>query len=731
MIGRRMIAGKVGRGGASTGVERRDFLKFSVAASGGLLIGFRFPGISLLASAQQATADVFMPNAFVRIGTDERVTVIVNHSEMGQGVYTSLPMLLAEELDADWTKVGFEPAPVDPKYNHPAFGMQMTGGSSSVWSGLEQFRQAGAAARAMLIAAAAQHWNVDATTCRTDSGAVLHGSNDKLTYGQLVGAAAKLTPPAHVQLKDPKTFKLIGKPIKRLDTPEKLNGKAVFGIDVKLPGMLTAVIARPPIFGAKLKSFDDSRARSMPGVRKVVEVPAGVAVIADSFWQAKTARDALRVNWDDGSMASFSTGPMMQDFRERAKSHGTSVRKDGDAAGALASAAKKIEAVYEVPYLSHLMMEPLNCVVDLRADSCEVWTGSQFQTVDRANAARVAGLPNEKVQLHTTFLGGGFGRRANPQSDFVVEAVHVAKAAGAPVKVIWTREDDMAGGWYRPAFLHAIEGGIDASGNAVSWRSRTVGQSIMKGTPFEAMMGGKPYDPSSVEGIDDLPYAIPNVTVESHQAEVGVPVQWLRSVGHSHTAFAVECFVDELAGLAQKDSYQFRRQLLLKQPRYLGVLDLAAQKAGWGKPLPPGMGRGIAVHFAFESYSAHVAEVSVTEGKIRVHRMVCAIDCGQYVNPGIIAAQTEGGAIFGASAALFQELTFDSGRLQQTNFHTFPVMRMNECPEIETYIVENNEKSGGIGEPGVPCAAPAIANAVFAATGKRIRRLPIRMTEAV
>jgi isoquinoline 1-oxidoreductase subunit beta len=736
MIGRREIGQTANDGNTfhselGSGVQRRNFLKFSVAASGGLLIGFRFPRISALASAQQATANEFMPNAFVRIGTDERVTVIVNHSEMGQGVYTSLPMLLAEELDADWTKVGFEPAPVDPKYNHPAFGMQMTGGSSSVWSGLEQFRQAGAAARAMLVAAAAQQWNVDAATCRTESGAVFHSSN-KLTYGKLVGAAAKLTPPAHVQLKDPKTFTLVGKPIKRLDTPEKLNGGAVFGIDVKLPGMLTAVIARPPIFGAKMKSFDDSRARSMPGVRKVVAVPAGVAVIADTFWQARMAREALRVDWDEGSMAAFSTAQMMQNFREQAKSQGTSVRKDGDADGALANATKKIEAVYEVPYLSHLMMEPLNCVVDLRADSCEVWTGSQFQTVDRANAAKVAGLPNEKVQLHTTFLGGGFGRRANPQSDFVVEAVHVAKAAGASVKVIWTREDDMAGGWYRPAFLHAIEGGIDASGNAVSWRSRLVGQSIMAGTMFAAMMmKGKAYDPASVEGVDDLPYGIPNVTVESHQAEVGVPVQWLRSVGHSHTAFAVECFVDELAGLAQKDPYQFRRQLLLKQPRYLGVLDLAAQKAGWGKPLPPGIGRGIAVHFAFGSYSAHVVDVSVKDGKIRVQRMVCAIDCGQYVNPGIIAAQTEGGAIFGASAALFQELTFENGRLQQTNFNAFPVMRMNECPEIETHIVESNEKAGGIGEPGVPCAAPAIANAVFAATGKRIRRLPIRMTEAV
>lgn len=713
-------------------MRRREFLQFSVAASGGLLIGFYLPGASRLAAAEERSGSAFMPNAFLKIGTDERVTVIVNHSEMGQGVYTALPMLLAEELDADWNKIGYESAPVDAKYNHPVFGMQMTGGSSSVWSGFEQYRKAGAAARAMLIAAAAQQWNADPKSLRTESGAVLDGANRKLSYGQLAEAAAKTTPPEKVTLKDPNSFKLIGKPEKRLDTPEKISGKAVFGIDVRSPGMLTAVVARAPVFGAKLKSFDDSRARNMPGVRKIVAVPSGVAVVADSFWQAKMARDAIRIDWDEGEMHSFSTSQMMEQFRKQAQSPGTSVRRDGDPDAALAQAAKKIEAVYEVPYLSHLMMEPLNCAVDLRADSCEIWTGTQFQTVDRAAAAKTAGLPNEKVQIHTTFLGGGFGRRATPQSDFVVEAVHVAKAAAVPVKVVWTREDDMQGGWYRPAFLHTIVGGVDASGNPVSWRSRLVGQSIMSGTMFESiMMKGKQYDPVSVEGVDDLPYEIPNIAVESHQAQVGVPVQWWRSVGHSHTAFATECFMDELAALTQKDPYQFRRALLTKHPRHLAVLDLAAQKAGWGKPLPNGRGRGIAVHLAFESYNAQVAEVSVTDSKVRVHRIVSAIDCGHYVNPGIIAAQLEGGAIFAASAALYQELTFENGRLQQTNFHTFPVMRMNECPEIETYIVESNEKSGGIGEPGVPCTAPAIANAVFAATGKRIRKLPIRMTEAV
>jgi len=714
-------------------MERREFLKFSLAASGGLLIGLYVPGGSKEAMAGEQAASGFMPNAFVRIGTDERITVIVNHSEMGQGVYTSLPMLLAEELDADWSKIGYEPAPVDARYNHPVFGMQITGGSTSVASGFDQYRKAGAAARAMLVAEAAQRWNLDPTALRTESGSVLDGSNRRLTYGQLAEAAAKITPPTEAKLKDPKTFKLVGKPEKRLDTPLKVNGKAIFGIDIKERGMLTAVLARGPVFGAKMKSFDDSRARAMPGVRKIVGVPTGVAVIADTFWQAKMARDAVRVDWDEGAMSSFDTADLIQQYRETAKSPGKSVRRDGDPDAELAKAEKKIEAVYEVPYLPHAMMEPLNCAIDLRADSCEIWTGTQFQTVDRASAAQVAGLPPEKVQIHTTLLGGGFGRRANPHSDFVIEATHVAKAAGAAVKVVWTREDDMQGGYYRPAFVHAIAGSVDADGNAASWRSRLVGQSIMAGTMFEEVMGMKQkgYDPASVEGADDLPYEIPNLAIESHQGEAGVPVQWWRSVGHSHTGFATECFIDELAALAKKDPYEFRRGLLKKHPRHLGVLELAAQKAGWGKPLPNGRARGIAVHFAFESYNAQVAEVSVTDGKVRVHRIVSALDCGRYVNPNILAAQLEGGAIFAASAALYQELTFENGRLQQTNFHSFPMVRMNDCPEIETHLIESQEKSTGAGEPGVPCTAPAIANAIFAATGKRVRKLPIRMPEAV
>ncbi len=455
-------------------------------------------------------------------------------------------------------------------------------------------------------------------------------------------------------------------------------------------------------------------------------------MIADGFWAAKRGRDALQIEWDEGPMADFNSKSQRQQYAELAKQPGLSARKEGDASGAIGSAAKKIEAVYEVPYLSHAMMEPLNCAVDLRADGCEIWTGTQFQTVDRMAAARIAGLKPEQVQIHTTLLGGGFGRRANPASDFVSEAVYVAKAAGVPVKVIWTREDDMHGGYYRPMYYHSLIGGVDADGNPLVWSHHVVGQSIVAGTPFESVIVKNGIDGTSVEGLDDIPYAIPNLSVQYHPAKVGVPVLWWRSVGHSHTAFVKESFIDELAVLGGKDPFELRRKLLAKSPRDLGVLELAAEKAGWGKPLPAGRARGIAVHASFESYTAQVAEVSVDSGgKIRVHRVACAVDCGRYVNPGIIEAQVQGAVIFGLTAAFYDELTFEKGRIQQSNFHDYPMLRINETPEIEVHIVKNNEKSGGIGEPGVPCAAPAVANAIFAATGKRIRKLPIRMSEAV
>lgn len=709
-------------------IARRDFLRLTVTASGGLLVGFYFPGLSSRLEAED-TGKRFAPNAFVRIGTDERITVVVNHSEMGQGVYTALPMILADELDADWSKISYESAPVDPAYNHPVFGMQLTGGSTSVWSSFEQFRKAGAAARAMLVAAAAQQWNVDPASCTTADSKVTHAASKRsLTYGQLADLAARMTPPAQVALKDPKDFKLIGKPLKRLDTAEKTNGQGIFGIDVKVPGMLTAVVARPPVFGADPDRFNPQDAMVVPGVRKVAPIPSGIAVIADSFWQAKKGRDALSIRWHATRMDSFSSPEQREQYRALSQKPGLVARKEGDADAALAAQTNALEAEYEVPYLSHAMMEPLNCVVDLKKDSCEIWTGTQFQTGDRAAAAAVAGLKPEQVQIHTTLLGGGFGRRANPACDFVMEAVYVAKAAGAPVKVIWTREDDMRGGYYRPAYLHSIKGSIDSSGTPVAWQHRIVGQSIVAGTAFEKAIVKDGIDATSVEGAADLPYDIPNLTVEYHQTKVGVPVLWWRSVGHSHNAFVTECFLDELAALGKQDPLQLRRRLLAKKPRHLGVLELAAEKAGWGKPLPAGRHRGLAVHESFGSFSAHVAEVSVDQGKVKVHRFVCAIDCGAYVNPGIIEAQAHSGVVFGMSAAMYGELTFNKGRLDQSNFHDYQLVRMNECPEIEVHIVRNNERSGGIGEPGVPCVAPAIANAIFAATAKPVRKLPIRLS---
>jgi isoquinoline 1-oxidoreductase beta subunit len=706
-------------------ISRRDFLKTGAVVGGGLILGFSLP---LREQSSEAAAAVpeLVPNAFIRIGADDTVTVIVNHSEMGQGIYTSLPMLVAEELEADWTKIRAEAAPVDPVYNHTAWGMQMTGGSSSVWSEYDRLRMVGAAAREMLIAAAAATWKADKKTCRAQKGKVIHRSGKSLTYGQLAGKAAAMPVPKEVKLKDPSKFTIIGKPTRRLDTPEKVDGTAMFGLDVSLPGMLTAVVARPPVFGAKVASVNAEKAKAVPGVKDVAQVPSGVVVIASSFWQAKAGRDALEIVWDEGPGASLSTAGMREQYAKLSKTPGTVVRKDGDAESTLATAARKLEANYEVPYLAHATMEPMNCTVDLKADSCEIWTGTQFQTVDRAAAASAAGLKPEQVKIHTMLLGGGFGRRANPASDFVLEAVHVAKAAKAPVKVVWTREDDTRGGYFRPMWYDQIAAGLDAKGKPVAWKHTIVGQSILAGTPFEQAMVKEGIDETSIEGAKDLPYAIPNVQVDLHSPRVTVPVLWWRSVGHSHTAFVVESFMDELAHAAGKDPYEFRKKLLARHPRNLGVLNLAAQKAGWGKPLAKGRGRGIAVHESFGSFICHVAEVSVsTAGEIRVHRVVTAVDCGKFVNPDTIGAQMESGIVFGLSAALHGAITLKDGRVEQSNFHDYPILRLSEMPVVEVHIVRSREKSGGIGEPGVPPIAPAVANAVFAATGARLRSLPM------
>jgi len=718
----------------STGADltRREFLKTAALSTAGLVVAFYVPLRGRFASAAEAPAaapaKLAPANAFLRIAPDDTITVLLAHSEMGQGIWTSLPMVIAEELDADWSTIRVEHAPAAPVYANPAFGIQATGGSTTTWSEFDRYRQVGAAARMLLVQAAAQRLGVPASDCRTADGAVIAGGQ-RLRYGELANAAARLPMPETVALKDPKDWKVIGKPTRRLDTPEKIDGRAVFGMDVRLDGLLTAVVAHSPVFGGKVKSFDDSAARAVPGVRKIAQVPSGVAVVADHFWAALKGREALKVDWDPGPGATLDTGAMLAEFRRLAGTRGRSAAGAGDVPGALGKAQRSVNAEYVVPYLAHAPMEPLNCTVRIGADRCEIWTGTQFQTVDQATAAGITGLKPEQVELHTTFLGGGFGRRANPASDWVSEAVHVAKAAGAPVKTVWTREDDMRGGYYRPMFLHRVAVGLGEDGMPTAWDHTLVGQSVMAGTLFEPSYAATGIDPSSVEGTADSPYlkAVPNHRVQLHDFKSSIPVLWWRSVGHSHTAFAMESMIDELARAAGVDPVAYRRKLLAGQPRHLGVLELAAAKAGWGTPLPASRARGIAVHESFGSYVAQVAEVSVQEGRIRVHRVVCAIDCGIAVNPMTIEAQMQSGIAFGLSAALESQISFKDGRVEQSNFDDYRVLRLPEMPQVEVHIVSSREKPGGVGEPGTPPIAPAVANAVAALTGKRLRELPLKL----
>jgi isoquinoline 1-oxidoreductase beta subunit len=705
-------------------MSRRQFIKTSALAGGGLLLACHIPFGG--AAARAAGDEPFAPNAFLRIDAKGNVTVIVNKSEMGQGVYTSLPMLIAEELCCDWKKVRFRASPVAHDYDHTQFGpIMVTGGSTSVRSEWERLSRAGAAAREMLVAAAARKWGVDTTVCRAENGSVHGPAGKRLGYGTLAPLAAKEQVPKEPQLK--KTAKaILGKPLHRLDSPAKINGTATFGIDVAAPGMLVAVIERAPVFGGKVKSFDATKAMAVAGVRQVVAVDAGVAVVADGFWPAVQGRERLQVVWDEGVGASVSTDAMRDEYARLAATPGLVARRDGDAAGVLARSATRFETVYEVPYLAHATMEPLNCFVDLKGDSCLIRTGSQFQTVDRAAAARVAGLKPEQITFETTFLGGGFGRRACPGSDFVIDAVQVAKAVGQPVKVIRTREDDMRAGYYRPMWYDRVSACLDDRGMPLAWHHRIVGQSIIAGTPFESAVIKDGIDDTSVEGAATTPYAIPNLQVELHSPKNAVPVLWWRSVGHSHTAFVMESFLDELASAAGKDPLAYRRELLQQHPRTLRVLETAAAKAGWGKRLPKGRGRGLAVHESFGSYVAQVAEVSLTPGgELRVHRVVCAVDCGKIVNPDTVKAQMESGITFGLSAALYGAITLKNGRVEQGNFNDYPPVRMAAMPTVEVHIIPSNDPPGGVGEPGVPPIAPAVANGLFSVSGARVRSLPL------
>ena len=709
--------------------SRREFLKTSVLMSGSLVVAFAIPGANRLMALQEPQAGgPFIPNAFVQVGSDDSVTILLAHSEMGQGIWTSLPMLVAEELDADWSKIKVQHAKAAPVYAHTTIGLQMTGGSTTTLSEFDRYRQAGATARALLVQAAAQRFGVKPADCRTENGVVIAGKQ-RARYGELAGAAAKLPPLKEVSLKDPKEWKLIGKPMKRLDTPEKITGRAQFGIDVRFPGMLTAVVARPPVFGGTVKSFDAGAAKAVPGVRKVVQVPTGVAAVADHFWAAKLGSDALKIDWDLGPNASLDSAALREQFRHIADTAGATAAEAGSVTEGLRKAAKTIAAEYAFPYLAHAPMEPENCTVRISRGKCEIWAGTQFQGMDQQIAAHITGLKPEQVDIYTTFLGGGFGRRANFQSDFVAEAVQVAKAASAPVKTVWTREDDVRGGYYRSAFLHRARIGLGADGLPVAWLHSVVGQSNLIGTPFEKLAVKDGIDPTSVEGLADSPYLkeTPHHRVDLHSPRTGIPVLWWRSVGNSHTAFVVETLIDELAQAARKDPVEYRRLLLKRYPRHLGVLNLAVEKAGWGRRPPARHARGVAVHSAFGSFAAQVAEVSIESDRIRVHRVVCAIDCGIVINPETIAAQMESGIAFGLSAALHGALHFKDGRVQESNFHDYRVLRLNEMPVVEVHIVRSTEKPGGVGEVAVPHIAPAVANAVAQLTGRRLRELPLRL----
>jgi isoquinoline 1-oxidoreductase beta subunit len=712
--------------------SRREFLK----GSGALVLGAYLPEM-LAQSGPGKTVRVpagkaFEPNAFVRIAPDNTVTVIVKHVEMGQGTYTGLPTLVAEELDADWPQMRAEGAPADAKrYNNLFWGeAQGTGGSTALANSYEQLRKAGAAARAMLIAAAAEKWNAPANEIKISHGTV-YWKDRRATFGQLAADAAKQKVPENVTLKDPKDFIYIGKPARRLDARAKSNGSALFTQDVRLPGMLTAVVLHPPRFGAKLKSFDAAKAKAVPGVREVVgfSTPAsdGVAVLAADYWTAKKGRDALTAEWDETNAFRLSSSEIMDQYKKLAATPGTSARKEGDADAALKNAARTLEAAYEFPFLAHAAMEPMNCVVKLDGDSAELWNGEQFQTVDQMQVAKQLGIAPERVKLNQLYAGGGFGRRANPKSDYLVEAAAIAKALSstpsgkAPVKLVRGREDDMRAGFYRPMYYHTLKAGLDAQGNLVAWKHVIVGQSILTGTAFEPMLVKDGVDATSVEGAANLPYGIPNLAVELHSPKIGVPVQWWRSVGSTHTAFATECFLDEIARETKKDPFELRRALLAKHPRHKGVLEAAAQKAGWGKPLPKGRVRGIAVHESFSTYVAQVVEISAK----RIERVVCAVDCGVPVNPNIIAMQMESGIGFGLSAALAGAITLKEGVVEQSNYHDYPVVRMNQMPPIEVVVVPSQQKPTGVGEPGTPVIAPALANALLAMNGKPVRALPL------
>ncbi len=716
-------AAGTGRSLPAHGLSRRRFLQAGAAAGGGLILSLALPLANV--EAEAAAADGFAPNAFIRIGGDEQIVLTMPYVEMGQGTYTSIPMLIAEELEVDLKQVRLEHAPPNEKlYANPLLGVQATGNSNAVRAAWQPLRQAGATARTMLVSAGAKRWNVDAGSCRAQSGEVLHPpTGRRAKYGELAADAAHLPVPENVVLKRPQDFKLIGTPAKRLDTPAKVNGTAVYGIDVRPPGVKIATLAQSPVFGGRVKTVDDTAAKAVKGVRQIVRLDDAVAVVADHMGAAKKGLAALKIEWDDGPHAKLSTEDIARELEQATLKSGAVAQNIGNVDTAMASAVTKVEAIYQVPFLAHATMEPMNCTVHVRKDGCEVWVGSQAVARVQAAAAKTAGLPLDKVVVHNHLIGGGFGRRL--EADGAIRAVQIAQHVGGPVKVVWTREEDIQHDMYRPYWFDRLSAGLDAKGMPVAWNNRYAGSSVVARWLPPAFNKG--LDPDTTEGAIDLVYALPNLHVEYLRVEPpGIPTAFWRSVGPSHNVFVTESFMDELAAAAKQDAVAYRLALLDKAPRAKAVLELAAQKAGWGQPLPQRVGRGVSLQFVFATYMAQVAEVEVSkDGAVRVRRVVCAVDGGTVVNPDTVRAQIQSAVVFGITAALHGEITLKDGRVQQTNFDTYQMVRMNEAPAIEVHIVQNSEPPGGMGEAGTSAIVPAVANAIFAATGKRLRKLPI------
>jgi isoquinoline 1-oxidoreductase beta subunit len=707
---------------APTTLNRRTFLKTGALAGGGLVIGAYLPE---LAGGRAAAAEAFEPNIWVRIGADDSVRIMLTQLEMGQGVMTSMPMLVAEELDVDWTAVRTEWVGANPAYGSPGFGQQLTAGSNSVRSYWRPLREAGAAARAMLVTAAARTWGVAEAGCTTARGEVIHAnSSRRLRYGALVDTAATLAVPAQVTLKDATDFQLLGRSLPRLDIPEKVNGQAIFGIDVMRPGMLIARIVRCPVFGGTVARVNADPALAVPGVRRVVQVSNGVAVVADTYYAAGRGVQALEVTWNEGPLARLNDAAIRREMVALADRPGAVARNDGDAPAALERATRTIERVFEVPFLAHACMEPMNCTADVRADACDVWVPTQGQTPSHLAAVAASQLPPDRVKIHPTYMGGGFGRRG--EADFVTDAVETSKAVGRPVKVIWTREDDIQHDYYRPVTYVRMWGALDDAGRPVAWMQRLVQQSLLKRIMPGGLNQTGGVDFISVDGAATLPYAIPNLRVEYTEYDPGIPYGFWRSVGNSVNGYVTEAFFDELAAAGGQDPYELRRALLADHPRHKAALELVAGKAGWGTPVAPGRSRGIAVHEAFGSIIGLVVEVSVAANRaVQVHKVTCSVDCGWTIHPDTIVAQMEGGIVYGLTAALKGEITIARGRVQQRNFNDYQMLRYNEMPEIDVHIVPSTEAPGGIGEPSTAGIAGALANAVYAATGTRVYKLPI------